>query len=221
MLKYKLDSLDGLDEGLKSFYKKDGDKFVLDVEDSGAKSAIQKERDRAEAAEKLLKERETAEAKAKADAEKAKLEAAGDYEKLKAAMEAEKKALQEEKDKATAGLKSYLLKSELTAAIAQHKGNPHLEKLVMDQFEAVLSPDGQHKVIVKGDPSKTPAQFIESLKTDASYGAFFEGSGVSGGGAGPAGKAAQGVKTISRTDFMNLSPTARIAHTKGGGVVND
>ncbi len=181
MLKYKLDSLDGLDEGLKAFYKKDGDKFVLDVDDSGAKSAIKAERDRAEAAEKALKEREAAETKAKADAEKAKLEAAGDYEKLKAAVEAEKKALLEEKEKATAGLKSYLLKSELTAAIAQHKGNPHLEKLVVDQFEAVLSPDGAHKVLSKD--GKTPAQFIESLKADASYGAFFEGSGVSGGGA--------------------------------------
>jgi len=181
MLKYKLDSLDGLDEGLKAFYKKDGDKFVLDVDDSGAKSAIKAERDRAEAAEKALKEREAAEAKAKADAEKAKLEAAGDYEKLKAAVEAEKKALLEEKEKATAGLKSYLLKSELTAAIAQHKGNPHLEKLVVDQFEAVLSPDGAHKVLSKD--GKTPAQFIESLKADASYGAFFEGSGASGGGA--------------------------------------
>ena len=181
MLKYKLDSLDGLDEGLKSYYRKDGDKFVLDVDDSGAKSAIKAERDRAEAAEKALKEREAAETKAKADAEKAKLEAAGDYEKLKAAVEAEKKALLEEKEKATAGLKSYLLKSELTAAIAQHKGNPHLEKLVVDQFEAVLSPDGAHKVLSKD--GKTPAQFIESLKADASYGAFFEGSGASGGGA--------------------------------------
>ena len=180
MLKYKLDSLDGLDEGLKAFYKKDGDKFVLDVDDSGAKSAIKAERDRAEAAEKALKEREAAETKAKADAEKAKLEAAGDYEKLKAAVEAEKKALLEEKEKATAGLKSYLLKSELTAAIAQHKGNPHLEKLVVDQFEAVLSPDGAHKVLSKD--GKTPTQFIEALKADASYGAFFEGSGASGGG---------------------------------------
>lgn len=181
MLKYKLDSLDGLDEGLKSLYKKDGDKFVLDVDDSGAKSAIKAERDRAEAAEKALKEKDAAEAKAKADAEKAKLEAAGDYEKLKAAVEAEKKALLEEKEKATAGLKSYLLKSELTAAIAQHKGNPHLEKLVVDQFEAVLSPDGIHKVLTKD--GKTPTQFIESLKADASYGAFFEGSGTTGGGA--------------------------------------
>ena len=223
MLKYKLDSLDGLDEGLKSFYKKDGDKFVLDVDDSGAKTAIQKERERAEAAEKALKDRDTVEAKAQAEAEKAKLEAKGDYEKLKAAVEAEKKTLAEQADKATQGLKSYLLKAELTAAIAQHKGNPHLSKLVEDQFEAVLSPtDGQHKVVVKGDPSKTPAQFIEALKADASYGAFFEGSGASGGGAPPAGgKPAAGAKTINRTQFDSLHPTEQAAHVRGGGKVID
>jgi len=193
MLKYKLDSLDGLDEGLKSFYTKAEDgKFVLQVEDSGAKSAIQKERERADAAERLLKEREANDSKAKAEAEKAQLEAKGDYEKLKAAIEAEKQASLEREKQATTGLKSYLLKAELTAAIAAHKGNPHLHKLVEDQFEAVLSPDGQHKVICKSDPSKTPSQFIESLKTDASYGDFFAGSGVSGGGAPHAGRPAPG-----------------------------
>lgn len=218
MLKYKLDSLDGLEEGLKALYKKDGDKFVLDVDDSGAKTALQKERERAEAAEKALKEREAAEAKAKADAEKAQLEAQGKYEKLTAIVEAEKKALLEEKEKATQGLKSYLLKSEITAAIAQHKGNPHLQKLVEDQFEAVLSPDGQHKVVVKGDPSKTPAQFIESLKADASYGAFFEGSGVSGSGAPRAGNPASGTgKTMPRSKFDSLHPTEQASFIRGGG----
>lgn len=217
MLKYKLDSLDGLDEGLKALYKKDGDKFVLDVDDSGAKSAIKAERDRAEAAERLLKEKESAEAKAKADAEKAKLEAAGDYEKLKAAVEAEKKALLEEKEKATAGLKSYLLKSELTAAIAQHKGNPHLEKLVVDQFEAVLSPDGAHKVLTKD--GKTPAQFIESLKADASYGAFFEGSGVSGGGAPSNPGSPAGGKVITQESFNQMSPKARAEYVEAGGTL--
>lgn len=222
MLKYKLDSLDGLDEGLKAFYKKDGDKFVLDVDDSGAKTAIQKERERAEAAEKALKDRESAEAKAKADAEKAQLEAKGDYEKLKAALDAEKKTLAEQADKATQGLKSYLLKAELTAAIAQHKGNPHLSKLVEDQFEAVLSPDGAHKVVVKGDPSKTPAQFIESLKADASYGAFFEGSGVSGGGAPPAGgKPSGGATTMPRSQFSQLSPADQLAKAKAGVQLTD
>lgn len=222
MLKYKLDSLEGLDEGLKAFYKKDGEKFVLDVDDSGAKSAIKAERDRAEAAERLLKEKEASEAKAKADAEKAKLEERGEYDKLKLAVEAEKKALQEKTEAATAGLKSYLLKAELTAAIALHKGNPHLQKLVEDQFEAVLSPDGAHKVVVKGDPSKTPAQFIEALKADASYGAFFEGSGVSGGGAGQPGRASNGtVKTINRVSFDGLSPSAKAAHVKSGGLVTD
>lgn len=192
-LKPTLETLDGLHEEVAKLYTKKGDKFVLDVEDSGLKSALDKERERANAAEKALKDREAAEAKAKADAEKAQLEAKGDYEKLKANLEAEKATLLKEKDAAVDGLKSYLLKAELTQAIAMHKGTPHLLKLVSDQFEAVLDPaTGEHKVLVKGDPTKTPAQYIEGLKKDASYGAFFEGSGQSGSGAPPAGKPGSG-----------------------------
>ena len=221
-LAYKLDSLDGLDEALKPYYQKGEDgKFVLQSDDSGAKSAIQKEREARAAAEKALKEREEKDAQLQREAEEAKAKATGDFEKLKAQVEADKKAALDERDKAITGLKSYLLKAELTAAIAQHKGNPHLQKLVEDQFEAVLSPDGAHKVVVKGDPSKTPAQFIESLKADASYGAFFEGSGVSGGGSQQPGKPAPAGKTIKRTEFSNLSPTAQMEHVRAGGAVID
>lgn len=182
---YKLDSLDGLDDAMKSLYVSKDGKFVLDVDDTGAKSAIQKERERADAAEKALKERDGKEAQAQRDAEEAKARAAGDFDKLKASVEAEKQAALKREADAVTGLKAYLLKAEITSAIASAKGNPLLEKLIADQFEAVISPDGAHKVLVKGDPAKTPAQFVESLKADAAYGAFFEGSGVSGGGALP------------------------------------
>ena len=221
-LAYKLDSLDGVDDALKPLYAKEGDKFVLQVDDTGAKTAIQKEREARAAAEKELQGLKEADAQRQREADEAKAKATGDFDKLKAQVEADKKAALDERDKATAGLKSYLLKAELTAAIAQHKGNPHLSKLVEDQFEAVLSPDGAHKVVVKGDPSKTPAQFIEYLKADASYGAFFEGSGVSGGGAPPAGgKPAGGATTMTRTQFTQLSPADQLAKAKAGVQLTD
>lgn len=221
-LKPTLETLDGLHEEVAKLYTKKDGKFVLDVEDSGLKSALQKERERAEAAERALKDHEKAKDEAQRKAEEAQALAKGDYEKLKASLEAREAALVKENESSKEALKSYLLKAELSQAIAQHKGTPHLLKLVQDQFEAVLDPAGAHKVLVKGDPSKTPAQFIEALKADASYGAFFEGSGVSGGGAPPAGgKPAGGAKTMTRTAFSQLPPAEQLTQSKAGVQLTD
>lgn len=191
-LKHKLDSLDGLDEALKPLYAKGEDgRFTLQVEDAPATNTIAKLKADLDAATKALKEREGAEAKAQADAERAKLEAKGDYEKLRQHDLAELTKLQKEALEAKEGLKSYLLDAELSAAIAKHTPDPHLKKLVKDQFE-VVEVDGTRKVLVKGDPSKTPEQFIEALKADPSYGNYFPAQGVPGGGAPPAGGKAAG-----------------------------
>lgn len=154
-----------------------------EAEDTSAlKKALTEERQARKELERLVKAQETAKADEKAAADKAEMERKGEWEKLKLAVEAEKAQLLKEKDEAALGLKSYLLKAELTTAIAANKGNPHLLKLVQDQFEVLISPDGAHKVFAKGDPTKTPSTFIEGLKKDASYGAFFEASGASGSG---------------------------------------
>jgi hypothetical protein len=202
-LKHKIDTLDGLDEALKPLYAKGEDgRFTLQVDDAPATNTIAKLKADLETATRALKDREVNETKAQAAAEQAKLEAKGDYEKLKQNLEGEKANLLKQVDEAQHGLKSYLLKSELTSAIATHKGNPLLEKLIADQFEAVISPDGAHKVLVKGDPTKTPAQYIEALKANAEYGAFFEGSGVSGGGAQAPGKASgNAFEKMSKTEL--------------------
>lgn len=198
VLKHKLDTLDGLDEALKPLYAKTEDgRWTLQVEDAPATNTIAKLKQDLAAAEKALKERESAEEEAKRKAAEAEALAKGDYEKLKANLEAERSKLAQERDQAIEGLKSYLLKAHITEAVAKHKGNPHLAKLVADQFEAVLDPKGEHKVLVKGDPSQTPDQFIESLKKDTSYGSFFDGSGVTGGGAPAAGAPNTSVRSRS------------------------
>jgi len=77
-LKYTVDSLDGLDDGIKSLYiEKDG-KFVLDVEDNGLKTALQKEREAAKEAAAKLKEIEDE----KKRIEEAALEEQGKYKEL-------------------------------------------------------------------------------------------------------------------------------------------
>ncbi len=186
-LKHKLETLDGLDEALKPLYAKGEDgRFTLQVEDAPATNTIAKLKADLDAATRSLKEREGAEAKAQADAERAKLEAKGDYEKLRQHDLAELAKYQKEAAEAKDWAKSYLLDAELSTAIAKHTQDPHLKKLIKDQFE-VVEVDGTRKVLVKGDPAKTPDQFVESLKSDPSYGNYFPAQGVPGGGAPPAG----------------------------------
>lgn len=205
-LKHKIDSLDGLDEALKPLYAKGADgRYTLQVDESPATNTINELKNK-------LKALEDKEEKARLDAEEAKARATGDFEKLKQNFEAKEKDYLKQVEEAHMGLKSYLLKSELTAAIAANKGNPHLLKLVSDQFEAVLSPDGAHKVLAKSDPTKTPVQIIEALKKDATYQPFFEGSGASGGGAPQSGGAAPAKKWSEmglkeRTELTIQNPT--------------
>lgn len=191
--------------------KEEADKVLQTVK------ATRAERD---AAKRELDELKSQLAAAKAADEEAKALQKGDYEKLKTNLDAQMATLKSERDSAHNSFKEYVIKAEIRSALAAHKGNQHLEKLVADQFEAVIGPDGP-KVLVKGDPSKTPTQFIESLKTDASYGAFFEGSGTTGGGAAAPGKATTSSKSLSRSHFTSLDPTSQMAHIKAGGSVTD
>lgn len=178
--------------------------------------ATRAERD---AAKRELDELRKALETAKAADEQAKLEAKGDYEKLKANLQSQLDTLAKERDEANNGFKRHVVKAELTAALAAHKGNQHLLKLVEDSFEAVIGPDGP-KVLVKGDPSKTPAQFVEALKKDASYQAFFEGTGASGGGAPQGGTPGTG-SVIPHSKFLQLTPKERASHMASGGTLSE
>lgn len=221
-LKHKIDSLDGLDEALKPLYAKGDDgRFTLQVDDAPATSTIAKLKADLDATTKALKEKEGAEEKARKDAENAKLLAEGDFKKLEANLRADLENRTKELESERNGTNQREIRLALAEALALHKGNQHLMKLVEDQFEAVRGTDGI-KVLVKGDPTKTPAQFIEALKKDTSYGAFFEGSGATGGGATPpGGKTNTTGKAISLSELNALEPKARIAHFAAGGVLTD
>lgn len=186
-LKPTLDTLDGLHEEVAKLYiKKDG-KFVLDVDNSGRDSALQKERDRAEAAEKALKEREASEAAARAEAERIELERKGDYEKLKANAMAETEKLTKELAAERAAREEHLKESAAVAALgaAGLKVNRFLLAEVKNALEVV---DG--KVRVKGDPSSTPEKLLAKLKEDPECAGLFPASGSGGGTPTPGGGSA-------------------------------
>lgn len=224
-LKPILDKLDDAPEAQRSLYVEKDGKFVLDVDGgfedvAGLKSALEKERQARRDAERAAKTKENEEEARKSAAEKAEMERKGEWDKLRQTVEAEKAALAKERDTAMEGLKSTLIKAHVNAAIAEHKGNRHLAKLVEDQFEAILSPDGNHKVVVKGDAAKTPAQFIEGLKKDTSYGAFFEGSDTSGAGTNQS-RGSGTSKTMTRAQFDKTDPAAQMKFVQDGGQVTD
>lgn len=196
-LAYKLDSLDGLDEPLKPLYAKGEDgKFVLQVDDSGAKSAIQKERERAEAAEKALKDRQKAEEDAAKAKEREDQEKKGEYEKLKAALEAEAKTAKDQVAALEAKLRNGHRDRAAMEAITAANGIP---KALLPHITPLLEvvPDGDDfKVLVKGDPGKKLGDFVAGLKEEMPWG--FQATGSTGGGTSTSqGKTSTGQPTSS------------------------
>jgi hypothetical protein len=186
-LAYKLDSLDGLDEALKPLYAKDGDKFVLQVDDSGASSAVRKERERAEAAERALKDREKADLEQKTAKEREELERKGEYEKLRAKDEAELASLRKQLQDTNTAHETHLKETKALTLLGPLAATPKtlesLKREFMDQLEIV-----QGQVLVKGDPSLTPEKLAEKFKANPDYAPFLKGTNANGGGAGNPGR---------------------------------
>lgn len=201
MLKRILDTLEGLDEATAKLYKKGEDgKFHLEVEEEpndGLKSALQKERERANAAEKALKERERLESETKEKQEREAAEKRGEYDKLRAqdleTIKKEREAREALESKLRNGAIERAALEALTASGAIPKALlPH----VLPNLEAV--PDGDNfKVTVKANPGQSLTDYVSSLKTDMPWG--FNGSGASGGGANPGGGNAGGNKEAPKT----------------------
>ena len=191
MLKFKLDSLDGLDEGLKPLYLKGDDgKFTLQVEEGdAAKAAVQTLRRERDELEKKLKEREKAEADAKTAKEREELERKGEYEKLRAQDQEALKKATETAQALEARLRNGARDRAAMEAIQAAKGIPKaLLPHITPNLEVVA--DGEdYKVIVKGNPGQKLTDYVASLKTEMPWG--FNGSGASGGGAPQSGGAAQ------------------------------
>ena len=214
-----LETLEGLPEEVASLYKKGEDgKFHLEGND-GLKSALQKERDARQAAEKALKAEAEAKTAREKEAEEAKARATGDFEKLKLSMEAEAKAAKEEAAAYKARILTERRDRAAMEAIVAANGIPEaLMPHVTSHLEVV--PEGDDfKVLVKGNPAKKVTDFVASLKDAKPWG--FQPSGANGGGTPANGGTPNGTKTLTRTDFDKLSPSAKSSHVKAGGAVTD
>lgn len=184
-LKFKLDTLDGLDEAAKTFYKPgpDGKGFVLDMDDDPAKETIAKIRKERDDLEKSLKEREKQEADAKAAKEREDLEKKGEYEKLRA-QDAE--AIKAAKDRAEA-LELRIRQGARDRALLEAMSDPSVKAIpkalmphVVDLVEVVPEGEG-FKVVSKANPAQKLTDLLSGLKAEMAWG--FEPTGSTGGGA--------------------------------------
>ena len=219
-LKFKLDSLDGLDEGLKSLYTKGEDgKFTLQLEDDPAKATMSKIRQERDELAKALKDREKAEADAKTAQERAELERKGDYEKLKSSLETDAKDAKSKLEALETRLRNSARDRAAMEAVQAVKGIP---KALLPHITPLLEviPEGdEFRVVVKGDPGKKLPDFVASLKDEMPWG--FEGSGASGSGTPSGGGSAASGKALNRNAFSQLNPSDQFAHIKTGGTVTD
>ncbi len=208
MLKRKLDTLDGLDEADKRHYKQGADgKFYLQADDANElKGALDKERERADAAEAKLKGIDLEEYRrlkddvGKREAENAKKR--GDFEALEAQL---KKKHKEEMDALATKLQNIqqervasFHEAQLTKAVADAGG---VAELLIPLLKASTKPeekDGKLLLHVLGqdgnprlkDGAGTPfglSDLLGELKANEKLGGAFTGSGVSGAGSSPNG----------------------------------
>lgn len=212
MLKFQLDSLEGLDESQHALYTEKDGKFFLNIEGlpqqedvSGLKNKVNE----------LLAEKKAAEKKAQEAADAARREAeeaarkSGNVEALEKSwqekyarreaelstqLEAERNTLQSQIKSLTVGRTATDLAAELAIQGSAKALLPHIEKRLGMDIR-----DGKPTVVVLDASGNPSAATLDELKAeftnDAAFAPLIVGSKASGGGAGGAGKgggAAQG-----------------------------
>lgn len=209
-LKFKVPSLDGIDESLRALYRKTDSGYVLDAdgepadEVAGLKSALAKEKqEMLELKQKLdgLSKNELAELKklkkVAEDAERERLERDGNWEAVKSQMlkkhQEEMEALTSKMGGVQSQLERVLVDQAAIEAILANKGNPKLLLPIVKASLRLVEENGQQVVRVvngqgqpivanaKGDPM-TIAGYVEGLRAEPDYQAAFAASGASGGG---------------------------------------
>jgi hypothetical protein len=246
-LKYKLDSLDGLDDATKKLYEKKGDKFVLTVEGVeegdvvGLKNKVETLLAETADLKKKVKENQDAETAAQEVARRAAEDAAarkGDIEALRKSSEervATAVSDTEKKFKPTVEKQSATIRKLLVDNVATQMAS----KIGLKGSEALLIPhitnrlaveerDGEFVTVIRDATGKASALTVADLEKEfvgnAAFAPVIAGSKASGSGAGGdqnKGGAAAGAKTMKRSDFDKLDGDARRAFLKDGGKPTD
>jgi hypothetical protein len=230
-LKYKLDSLDGLEKDVAALYEKSGDKFILKVEgidENGDVAGLKRTID------SLKAEKKDAEKKAKEAADAAEAAAteaarkAGDVSAIEASWKAKlekENAARDEQIKArdaqlhdlTVNATATRIAAELAVQGSADVLIPHIRSRL-----AYETQDGKPVVRVLGADGKPSAASVEDLQKEIAatpaFAPLIVASKASGGGAGGS-KGGGAAKQLTRQAFDALDPAGRMEHVKAGGTV--
>jgi hypothetical protein len=225
MLKRILETLDGLSEAMAKEYKKGEDgKFYLEIDGGedvpdGLKSALQKERERANAAEKALKAKERADEDAKRKAEEELALKRGEFDKIRAQDLESLKKEREEKEALQTRFRNEKRDRALMEAMTADGVKaipkallPHIQDLV-----EVITDGNDLKTVVKGNPGQKLVEFVSGFKRDMPW--AFEGVGSSGGGSpstgSTSGKSWKDMSITEQTQLYKTNPTQAKALMQG------
>jgi hypothetical protein len=204
MLKFQLDSLDGVDESVRALYTEKDGKFVLGIEGlpqqedvSGLKSKVEELLSEKKAAEKARREAEDA---ARAEREEAARKS-GNVEELEKSWlekynrrEAELNGMLEQERGSLSGQIRDLTVGRTATDIASALAIPGSAKALLPHIErrlCVEQRDGKPVVVVLDQQGKLSAATLDELKAefanDTAFAPLIAGSKASGGGASGAG----------------------------------
>jgi len=232
MLKLELDTIEGLEDGVKGLYEEKDGKFRLKVDGlpdvSGLKKKLDELMDESKAAKRKAKEieeaaeRERAEALAKSgDVESLRKSYDEKFGKTKTEYETQIQNYQQQLQKLTVGQTATTLAAELAIPGSAPVLLPHIQARLSMEIR-----DGQPVTVVMSADEKPSAMTIEELKTELSANPAFApiiaaskaaGGGASGGGNG--GGAAK--KAVTRARFDSVNAVQRTEHLKAGGTITN
>lgn len=236
MLKYKIDSLDGVDKSLQSFYEEKDGGYVLKVEgiDDGAelkrakdhekRARQQAEKERDELRSQFQAIEEERDNLLKGSVPKSNLEALENSYKTKIS-----------KLEQQYGEKVGSLTGSINSMLVDNVAQSLARELAVDGSDAVLMPhiktrlaaeerEGKFTTVIKDADGNPSALTIDDLKTEfrnnAAFAPLLVASKATGGGASQS-KNSGAVKQISRQQFDALNPAQRAEFAKSGGNISD
>lgn len=230
MLKYEIDSLDGLGEAVTGFYEKtDSGKFRLKVEGIEDVSGLKRKNE-----ELLAEKRAAADARKQAE-ESARLAAeeaarkTGDVESLDKSWQkkhADALAAKEAELGTVKGTLNKLLVDNVAVQLATELAVQGSSALLIPHIKSRLEVDtssGEPKTVVLGPDGKRSALTVEELKAELAANPAFApviaGSKATGGGASGTGGGGGAAKTIARPQFDRMEAAERSNFLKSGGKV--
>lgn len=234
-LKFKVDSLEGLDEATAKLYKKSGDKFILDVDgmDDGGDVTKLKEQ-----VETLLAEKKAEKRRADDAAEQARVAAedaarkSGDVAAIEKSWQTKydkrEKELLDQNESLTGNINGMLI-DNVAVKLANEIGVQGSADLLIPHIKGRLSAeqrDGKFVTVIRDKDGKPSASSLDDLKSEfvsnPAFAPVIVGSKATGGGAngGNQGGGAA-AKAVTRAQFGQMSPQQQMDHSKGGGTVTD